>query len=152
MATPVIVLHIVLVRAAYRSHPRRIWLSLAQYCRSCSVARGTAYPAGNMFITYAYALDGMAAGRHGVLWLMSTAAQTFEEYEVWYSEGPPLFFGYVHSRRYMSFESSVDLCVNSKRPGTYVFHVDSTRPRCLSRRGSQKQYHSILTRVASMML
>ena len=38
-------------------------------------------------ICYCYAIDGAAVERVGVVYLVSTAAQYFPKYEVWFMEG-----------------------------------------------------------------
>ena len=87
-----------------------------------------------MYICYAYAIDAMAAGRDGVLYLMSTPAQTFDEYEVWYYPGPPAAFVIVFSKSSIDYKgvSMLGVVMSQQRNmrqhprDTYVLHVDAT--------------------------
>ena len=47
-------------------------------------------PSG-MYVAYAYAMPAECIGRGGMIYLLSTAAQSFAEYEVWHVEGAWLF-------------------------------------------------------------
>ena len=44
-----------------------------------------------MYVAYAYAMLAECIGRGGMIYLLSTAAQSFAEYEVWHVEGAWLF-------------------------------------------------------------